>query len=321
MIRHFAATMTAAVYAVFAAAPSAKAHWIDVTVAAHGCPAAVPSDGGDDHAALQCFIDYTHAANDGGVLYFPPGHYHTSQTLMMPSAQMLRGGNRHTTSIQSLAGTDINVLRYNGSHNTFGGMADLTVICSQSRASVGACVQVSFNVPVRFSDCNIWGGKYALLIDGVDGRISDCTIAAMAENGVHLFSRGANWYVNTKFNGYAGQTVAYGYVQNTWPVSPNNGVQENHFVNVDFSGPFSAAAVGINDGGRNEAITAFSNSIFAGPVYIYSARVTLIGTTELGSPTFVSYSPVSLTGNYSLPGTTIGGPGARSCAGNIAIAC
>lgn len=301
--------------------PSQASPWTDVTVPAHGCPAAVPNDGLDDYGALSCLVSYTHTSSDGGVLYFPPGSYHVSETLIMPSAQMLRGGNRHTTSIQSLAGADINVLRYNGSHNTFGGMADLTVICSQSLVSVGACVQVSFNVPVRFSDCNIWGGKYGLLIDGVDGRISDCTIAAMATNGVHLFSRGANWYTNTKFNGYAGQTVAYGYVQNTWAQSPNNGVQENHFVNVDFSGPFSAAAVGIHDEYRNEAITVFSSSVFAGSINVYSSRVTIVGTSELGSPTFVSYSPVSLTGNYSLPGTTLGGPGARSCAGNIAIDC
>lgn len=304
-----------------APAPATAAPWIDVTVAAHGCPAAVSGDGLDDRAALQCLADYTHAANDGGVLYFPPGSYHVSATLVLPSAQMLRGANRHTTSLQSLGGSDITVLRYDGSHNTFGGMADLTVVCSQSRSSSKPCVQVSANTPIRFSDCNIWGGIHGLWTDGVDGRVSDCTIAAMAENGVHLFSRGANWYTNTKFNGYAGQTVAYGYIQNPWPMSPNNGLQENHFVNVDLSGPFSEAAVGIYDANRNEAITAFSNSIFAGAVYIYSARVTLIGTTEFGSPTFVSYSPVSLTGNYSLPGTTIGGPGARSCGGNIAIAC
>lgn len=294
---------------------------VDVTVAQNGCAGAVANDGVDDYAAIQCHINYMNTNFGGGILVFPSGAYDTSQTLVVPGAEMLTGMGAAVTSISSLGGADVKVLRFDGPANSFGGMDSIRIVCSQSTEAKQPCVHVSHNVPVTFRDSHIWGGQHGLQQDGVDGMIINCIIAAAALDGANLFSRGANWYVRTKFNPYAGQTVRYAYAQNDWATTPNNGLQENHFVDCDFSGTFTHDAVAIYDNNTNQAITTFEGSVFSAPVTITAARATLFNGVEFGS-TIKSDAPISLVGNYAVNAAiSVTGSGTRACAGNLNISC
>jgi hypothetical protein len=295
-------------------------HTVDVTVASNGCPAAVANDSADDLAAIQCQVNYLHANHGGGILLFPSGLYDVSATIHVPSGEILTGVSPHTTTIQSIGLSDIKVLEFAGSHNSFGGLERIRIICSQSTAATQSCVHVLHNTPVIMRDFHIWGGLHALLQDGVDGYHENGIVAAMARGGVNLFSRGANWYHRVKFNPYAGQTVAFAYAQNTWAQTPNNGVQENHFSQCDFSGNFDYG-VGIYDAGLNQAVTTFEGSVISGSVYVWAARATLFTGMEFGSQTLVSDAPISVTGSYAFNATGIGGSGVKACAGNIGISC
>lgn len=293
---------------------------VDVTVAANGCPAAVANDGIDDMAAIQCQINYMEANFGGGILHFPAGLYEVSATIYIPGAEILRGVGPYTTTIQTLGLSDIKAIRFTGGHNTFGGLEKIKILCSQSVEATASCVHVSHNTPVVMSDFHIWGGVHALLQDGVDGYHENGIVAAAARNGVNLFSRGANWYHRVKFNPYAGQTVAYAYAQNTWSQTPNNGVQENHFTQCDFSGNFDYA-IAIYDGGTDQAIAVFDSSVIAGATYIWASKATIFSATEFGSSYVYSNSPISITGSYAFSPTAVGGPGLKSCSGNIQISC
>lgn len=293
---------------------------VDVTVASNGCPAAIPYDGIDDHPAIQCQVDFMLATQGGGVLFFPSGLYDTAATILVPGAVVLVGTGPFTSTIESIGMSDIEVVKFSGGANTFGGLDKIRILCSQSTEATASCVHVTHNTPVTMRDFHIWGGLHALKQDGVDGYHENGIVAAMARGGVNLYSRGANWYHRVKFNPYAGQTVAFAYVQNTWAQAPNNGVQENHFSQCDFSGNFDYA-IGIYDGGSNQAITVFEGSVIASRVYVWAAKATMFGTTEFGSQTLVSDAPISVTGSYAFVPFGLGGTGARSCAGNIGITC
>jgi len=307
-------------FLVFLSLSAYAQHEIDVTIASNGCPAAIANDSIDDLPAIQCQINYLHTNYGGGRLFFPSGIYDVSATIYAHSGEILTGISPHTTTIQSIGLSDIKVLQFSGSHNSFGGLERIRVICSQSTSATQSCVHVLHNTPVIMRDFHIWGGLHALRQDGVDGYHENGIVAAMARGGVNLFSRGANWYHRVKFNPYAGQTVAFAYAQNTWAQSPNNGVQENHFSQCDFSGNFDYA-VGIYDSGLSQAVTTFEGSVIAGPVYIWAARATLFSAMEFGGQTLVSDSSISITGSYAFNPFGVGGSGVRACAGNIGISC
>lgn len=296
--------------------PALSQHAVDVSVASNGCPAAIASDGLDDHAALQCQIN----AMPGGRLLLSAGAYELSQTLVIPGGHRLVGAGQSSTAIITLAYADITALRFTGPYNSFGGIEDLRVACSQSTTATASCVHVTHNVPVVFRDFQIWGGLHALLSQGVDGYFDGGFIGGAARAGSAVFSQGANWYIRTKFNDYAGFHQTYAFVQNSWSSPVNNGVQENHFVACDFSGQYDYS-VFIYDGGANQAITDFSGSVFAAPIVIYAARATMFRGAEFGSPTLINYAPLAISASYAFSALAVSGPGARSCGANIGITC
>lgn len=301
--------------------PALAQHAVDVSVASNGCPAAIASDGLDDHAALQCQINVMAATPaQGGRLLLSTGAYELSQTLVIPGGHRLIGAGQSATAIVTMGGADITALRFTGPYNSFGGIEDLRVACSQSTTAMASCVHVTHNVPVVFRDFQIWGGLHALLSQGVDGYFDGGFIGGSARAGSAVFSQGANWYIRTKFNDYAGFHQTYAFVQNSWSNPTNNGVQENHFVACDFSGQYDYS-VFIYDGGANQAITDFSGSVFAAPIVIYAARATMFRGAEFGSPTLINYAPLAISASYAFSALAVSGPGARSCGANIGITC
>lgn len=293
----------------------------NVTLPANGCAAAIPSDGLDDLAALQCHVDWLSTTHGGGVAEFPSGTYDVTATLQVPGNVMLKGHMAPITIIQTLGYADVTAISYNGTNNNEGGMRDIGVYCSQSTVATQACVKVPHNLRVTFKDFRIWGGCYALMQDGVDGYMENGIVAGMARSCGHLMTHGANWYMRVKFNAYAGQTVTYGVAINTWVQSPNNGLQENRFVESDISGPVDYS-LAIYDAGKKQQITSFIGGTISGPISAFAARVTTISDTGLGSPSLFSASPIVLTGNYQVNGNvTVTGSGARSCAGNSGVFC
>jgi hypothetical protein len=310
-----------AAVALVLSCPASAALSVDIGIASNGCPAAIASDGIDDHAAIQCQIDVMAATPaNGGRLLFRPGAYEVSQTLVVPGGHRLIGAGQSATAIVTLGGADITALRFTGPYNSFGGIEDMRIACSQSTVAQAACVHVTHNVPVVFRDFQIWGGLHGLHSQGVDGYFDGGFIGGSARAGSAVFSQGANWYIRTKFNDYAGYHQTYAFVQNSWSSPVNNGVQENHFIACDFSGNYDYS-VFIYDGNSNQAVTDFSGSVFAAPIVIYSARATLFRGAEFGSPVLINYAPLSISGSYAFSPLAVTGSGPRSCGANIGVTC
>jgi len=295
--------------------------YVDVNTGAPGCSAAVPDDAIDDYTAIQCAIDYLDTTYGGGILLFGAGTYTTLTTLQVNGSTLLMGTGPGTTVLNT-NNTDVGVIQFNGDAgglpDWYAGLRRISIIGPQSTSSTSAVVRVSPKVKVTIDEFNIWGGKYALFMDGVDGHISNGTIAAMASSGISLYSRGANWYHRVKFNPYAGQTLQQFYYLASWTAWGWSGIQEEHFVHCDFTGnttsgyPISIVA--------NTGIVTMVGSVIGGHTSVSTATAILFSGMEFGG-NIVSNSRIAITASYGVNGTTVSGQGARSCAGNIAIGC
>ena len=87
----------------------------------------------------------------------------------------------------------------------------------------------------------------------------------------------------------------------------------------DFSGSFTDSVI-IADADNN-AITAFTNSVFSSAISITGAQATMFGAGVEFGVAVASAAPVNIVGAIGLSAITMTGVGARSCAGNFHITC
>ena len=295
-----------------------------VTQPIGSCAGAIPDDGLDDYAEIQCHVDYLNANFGGRDLILDGGTFHVSSMAKNPGAVRFVGLGRYVTTLKAIG--DITALEFSGPHHSFGGLRDMGIECLESSEASKPCVKVTDNTPVTFTDFKIWGGCNALQQFGVDGYMENGHVAGTGGTGCsHLFTRGANWYHRVKFNTRTGYSVGYGIAINTWVSgSVKTGVkQENRFTESDISGAVSQYSLIINDSGKNEAITSWVAGTIANKISILNAFVTTFGHTGFGSNVLQSSSPVALAGgNYAVgPSVVVSGSGTRSCAGNINVTC
>jgi hypothetical protein len=148
---------------------------------------------------------------------------------------------------------------------------------------------------------------------GTDSRIRNCFIMGVGSSGGAIASVGANFYTDDKFDSI-GPTVQYIFYQGASAT-----VQENHFIDCDFSATTTSSGITINDT-NNNAITTFQGSITSTTINIVAARMTMFSAMEFGGAV-TSAAPISVVGSYGLSALTFTGTGARSCAGNTNITC
>jgi hypothetical protein len=291
--------------------------WVDVKSGANGCAAAVGNNSNDDTGAIGCQITFMNATFGGGTVFFPCGTYKVTAVggapIAVPGGVRLQGAGR-TCAVVAVGNNDVQVLTFTGGGTSYGGMRDIWIVGDQAGGALTKnAVVVNAGSPVIFTNCMIWGGNFALQADGVDGSFTDCFIMGTGSSGGGITSVGANWYQRIKMD-TIGVTVAVGYKQGA-----STSVQENHFVNCDFSGSFSANSVQIADT-NNHAITTFTNSVFSNAISITGGQYTMFVGDEFGAAVASSVNE-SVVGSFGLSALTFTGAGTRNCAGNGSITC
>jgi Pectate lyase superfamily protein len=298
--------------------------WVDVTSGANGCQAALNNDTGATQttSAIQCQVNFMNTAPlYGGIVYFPPGTYEINSQITVNGGVMLLGAGQTATVIDA-SGADFRAIWFNSAAQG-AGLQNMTVNGYANSAASNNLVRVgNGNVGLIFRDCQLYGGYFALDMNGVDNLIENCFISGWGSGGGGVISTGANWYLRDKIDtgGSPSQTPAYAFLQNA--SSFISGVVENHFILCDFSGPYTYS-IYIADG-TNEAITDVAGSVMSAPIAVTGAKATLFEHDEIGSGSFTINSGAgnaSLMGNYAFTSTSIAGGGTnwKSC-GNTNIA-
>lgn len=288
--------------------------WINAASPGIGGCAGVVS-GQDAKAALQCQIDALFAGPKGsGTIVLPVGDFPISGTVIIKGGVTLLGSGIRATMIQTTG--DFLAFRLDTSIS-YGGFRDIWVLCSTNSNAVENCVRVDPNVPVILKDSWIWGGKWALDTAGVDGLYTNLYINGWGTDGGGIKSTGSNWYIRNKVNAWP-QATNVGFYQG---VTGGTGVSENHISQSDFSGPYQLS-IYVADGGANTSVLTIDGSVFSAPISLPNHNTTILIGNELGE-SFLYAGPGNLiaVGNRAFVPVTVTGPGARSCAANVNIAC
>ena len=298
----------------------ARLPWVDVKSGANGCSPAVGNGSTNDTAAIQCQLTYMNVAYGGGIVFFPAGSYLVAGGgITVPAGVWLKGSGQSASAIT--VATDSKVVTFSitggtcpiGNH--YGGMEKMAVYGFTSSPAMAA-VTIGAGCNVTITDSTLLYGKYGLLNDGVDSRVTRSFIWGYY---AALYSGGANWYVNVKFD-QPGPTAA----TNAYQQGPNAGgltLAENHFTDCDFSGSYKNS-VYIDDATGTSAITTFVGSVFSSEISIQHAKATMFVGAEIGTTIFyVNSGKLNVVGSYAYSPTTIIGAAPRSCAGNSNITC
>ena len=186
----------------------------------------------------------------GGILFFPrTGGCFIATNLLVGAGTTILGAGQQASCI-STGGTDTLALQFIG---IYGAMRDIQVLCSQSAAATGGCVYVDDNIKADMANIIIFGGYRALINHGVDGRYYNMYISAAATTvgSANVFSRGANWYIDCKFDSIV--AVDFGFYIFA-PYTSSTSQMENHIHNTDFSGPWGSAGLAIDDSANPAAV-------------------------------------------------------------------
>lgn len=299
-------------------AAQANTAWpfVDIKSGANGCAAAAVDGVTDDSAAVQCQINYlaTHG-NLGGIVFFPQGTTALGSTITVKKSVMLQGIVVGASGIKTLS--DIQAINFDSSA-TFGGMNNLWVFCDQTTGSSKRCVQASAgSVSLIIRDVNIYGGFASLRMDSVDSIVENVVTnpTSVGVGAASVESVGSNWYVRCKFD--TNNVITYGFNQG----NAGGGVQENHFIQTDFTGSYTES-VHIDDGGTNAAVFVFEGSVFSSPVHLNRGRLMTIIGGEIGGAITHDSGSLIISGTYAFSPTAVSGAGtSRACAANINITC
>lgn len=299
--------------------------WIDVTSGANGCAAAVGNGTNDDTTAIQCQANYIHNQLGAGVLYFPltGNNFHTTGTVdIYPGTRVICVDPVGVTI--GNASSDFTVLDFQGSGSggEWEGLENCTIQGSTSVSSVNPAVKVEPNTVVNMHDCRVFGGEAALQTSGSDGYVENCYFSGMTYGAT---SNGNNWYVRDKFDGpfLPGVATTYAFLQGVW-YSGGSGVLENHFTDCDFSGSGGnvwSYSFFINASAGTSPVTSIVDGVFAAPISLTGATVTMISNAEFGNASFSASGQVNITGSAGIGVSVTVSGGTRSCAGNSSITC
>lgn len=285
--------------------------WADVTtwIRAVAANPAAPTPT-ETTTGIQNAINFVAAAPyNGGVVFFPPGTYIVNNTISLKIAVTLMGSGKGCTTIDS-NGLDITVIQFtagrSGSGIHEGGVERLTVRGGSGASGSTYVVYIPSSslinhdcVHTVLRDCEFHGGYYALYHTGVDGYIENCYIHGSHASGGCVRSNGANWYIRCKIDADVPQ--ANGFFQE-WNGGNASQVAENHITQCDFSGPWTTAAININDGGVGNNITIISECVLSGAVGINGAAWTCFQGCELAGNIFTFDGETSITGCYGFAG-------------------
>jgi hypothetical protein len=286
--------------------------FFDVKSGAHSCTAALGNGSTDDTAAIQCAITYMNTTYGGGTVYFPPATYLVSGGgLAVPQGIWLVGSSIDSTIIEVATNSIVLNPYITGgtcpSGGLNGGIDKLSIYGYQNAGATQPAILIGANCVFNIYNSRVWFGIYGLNNQGADGTIFNSFICGYQYNVV---STGANWYERTKLDSCGIGPSAFAYLQNSSAT-----LQENHFLNSDFSCGCAASFV-IADG-HNNSVTSFVNSVFDSPIGITNAKAVQMIGDEVGSTAFtISAGTLLMSSTYALASTTIGGPGGRACAAN-----
>jgi hypothetical protein len=263
----------------------------------------VVGDGGtDDTAAFQAAIDAM-AANlgAGGVLLVPPGSYYIPGGIVLKqSVQLWGSGHERGTALFTNVDT-VTTVTFD-STCFYAGLINISIVNQVSHPTNNVVHVFGLGNVIR--DCNILGGHAALFMEGTDCLVENCVIRGY---DYMLFSTSANWYIRNKFDqGDGSYTATAGYRQDA---SVANAVQENHFLQCDFSG-FYTHAVEINDTAFGQALTVFEGCVFSQPSTVDHAVWTCFSACEMGGNVALNASTggnFTVIGSYGFSGVSITG--------------
>lgn len=203
-----------------------------------------------------------------GKVYLPTGKYNIGKGINIPSKVSLIGEGQDTilygkisfesdsiySSLESLRLVGPTDPKYNAIHVPKGCVGHI------------------------FRDLVVSGGYSALYIKGTDCLLSNCFLGDILGRAV-ILSNGANWYERCKIDSYIESKECTAFLQGD-SIDPMM-LQENHFTDCDFSGPYSES-IQIKDYYKL-AISVFNGCIFSAPVKIDGAKWTAFSTCEFGA--------------------------------------
>lgn len=231
----------------------------------------------DDYLSIQTAITLAITLGTVKIIFFPTGSYYVGTGLVVSSSVKLLGSGRDFTVVESKTAA-INTVTFSGGN--YCGLEAISIYGDQ-RTTVTTTypVVVNANISVIFRDVNIWGGFYALKTAGVDGRHTDCFISGMGATGGCVFSTGANFWTDCKFDDYAGQSHSYSF----WQASSSS-VMENQFVDCDFAAN-STYAIVILDPVSQLSRSKFIGCVIGLPIDVSRSEWTLFDGCEFGGGT------------------------------------
>jgi hypothetical protein len=298
----------------------------------HGSPwadvkawGAVGDGSANDQPAIQAAINYLIANFGGGTVFFPPGNYRITSTIMVPGSANLTGavilegcGQRvsHITAITDITLVQLGDINSNG----YCGIKNMSLFGYQNAAATANAVYIYTNIPAIIRDVTIFGGNFALQNDGCDSCIENVYLNGWGPNGGGIKSFGANWYIRVKSDS-GPQAVGFAFLQGAFSLGA--GVAENHFTQCDFSGNHTYS-IYIDDGAEQSSTAIFEGCVMSGPTLINSAKWTCFSACEFGNAAFAVNNTVggdvTVANSISFGGfTIIGGSANLHLSNNVNI--
>lgn len=234
----------------------------------------------NDAAAIQAAIDACSAAG-GGIVFFPPGIYKVTSTVIVKSGVRLVGSGRNITYISGFV-TNVGTVTFSTSVARGTSIEDMTVLgyynANPALVTTDA-ITIPDVSPVDLIRVVSWYGSAGLNTSGIDGLYHDCWFNGCNDSVV---SHGANWYDRVILNGN-GSFASCRYALNQ--TTPAVGVTslENLLLNCDFSGTFTEAVhIDCSHGVALQCITKFIGCVVGAPINILKADSTLFSACEIG---------------------------------------
>lgn len=251
------------------------------------------------HVAIQNAIDYIHSLN-GGIVFFPQTTYTINTQINLSDFVRLQGASGVTAGATLItASADITVLNCVACGHCI--IENLFFYNSNATPTHNVMEVDSTTINMTVRDCTFWGGVAAINISGTDCMFQNVYPVG---NTWCIFSHGANWYHRCKIDFAAGTlpgSPTAAFTQST-PVAA--AIQENTFVQCDFSGVFTDSIL-IDDGGTSTAFQTFVACVFSQPIIITNAKGSMFNACEIGSTVSVGANVSIFTGNFGLTGVVV----------------
>lgn len=242
------------------------------------------------------------AKRDGGIIQISNVGLRISRTVKLPSGVILQGEGRRCTAL-STWGEDFQAVELSGKDN---GIRDMSIIgCTRPDAQSDLIRIMTGSVGAMLDHLEVKGGAWGLATSGVDAEIEHCFIQGFGQDGGNVVSNGGSWFNHLKCDD-SGQPHKFGFYQQ-WNRSTTD-VAENHFIDCDFVGNFTEAAIRVDDQGNNSNVTVFIGCV-SGRVLLYNARWTSFVGHEFGGDVILGNGQCSIAASFGFnPGIN-----ARGC--------